>query len=827
MGARTSPSQTQTQTGGTQPLLLSDTFSVSRDSRTVFLLDTTSNDNGRLRVYTELDAGLNIGDTVYVIGGGLDRFHSFERASSLSALYSGNLWAGYKVHAFDRVINAVTLDVPYNAAVTIRVDGLTGNTGRAVLCKNAFLNGDFRKGTWKEGSFGQQNKPKGRATFGVSAGQQTAAVTLWANGIWQNGVMRSGYFYSRTDPFSRPTYKFELSGAVRVPVPVTANNGGLGYNVWMKGDWGTSALAAENATWNNGSFQGGNWYNGAFYKGEMASVVERAIWTDGTWSAGTAVNVVWRAGTWRAGTWDAAGLPIDSAAFEDGQLVVSLPQEVAATFFTEPNEWLYVNGLKDAAGRAVVSQALLRRTVPQSQSTGESVAYVSLYFDWPRAAGAPVEVLDTRDATVGFAPFSTGQWNGGTFKGGVFGNLYPDPLGKWNTGLYWQGGTMTGSTFNGGLWINGMLADSPARGKSRWADGMWLNGTMRSAAFEAGVWLSGSAIASSIAPNALWLGGRSNNVDASPGIDWKDVLVRRGLWTDHAAPPYTFDFPLANQNRQTTSLITTSYTGATLAIVLQTDGVLRLPLFRTPLPGGGFLRAEAGRVFEFRVEAQDLVRPNIWRPSYFYKRLTVADATKINNANDNLALSGTATIDIPFAFLPTRAPASPVRVIVSAYRPPAPPAGYVADYDLQLVLKRVTPAAFYAGTGQLVPGVTGVGASTYVLAVKADVRAGGLATEANALEVLLLEYGGNQESGAAFPNPAGTSPQALPSSSVYFDMRDGFDTAIHVNINNGASFTARLTLQVRPYPGYTYTKLLTGTWRTGLDEAQYSSGGAV
>jgi len=246
-------------------------------SRSLKLLNYSTEDNNFLKLYTELNHNFQIGDIVYINGGYYDisKFIQmiYQYGTSLN-IFTGYL-KGLKIIAVDLANNAFTVNVPADQNNIIYPFGTENNkfsdpTDLINLAYNTYLsddlykdvyvstavmtNGSISKGTINNGVFGtlstpvNLNKPSNipsNLTINHIASKNAIATSCVINDL-TSGEITQKLKVVEDLTSGIPTNPFNLTS-----VSVGLNNNGFGYNVFEKFIINSTS---QTSTINNGNF---------------------------------------------------------------------------------------------------------------------------------------------------------------------------------------------------------------------------------------------------------------------------------------------------------------------------------------------------------------------------------------------------------------------------------------------------------------------------------------------------------------------------------------------------------------------------------------------
>jgi hypothetical protein len=205
-------------------------------SLSVKLVNYAQNDNGKLKLFTELSHTFNVDDTIYIIGGHYDNTSELLNVTDFSVLtpYIHNPFlAGYKVISVDYANNSFTIDYDTTDLTLIYPYGEVNNrfgdsqdninlsynndiNRFSYASKNVFLSGDMRQGTISDGIFGNDNNTAELNSYNVN--NQTTITHI----ISKNVNLHKGTIASKVITTNSPSSSNKL--VVSEDLSVNVNN---------------------------------------------------------------------------------------------------------------------------------------------------------------------------------------------------------------------------------------------------------------------------------------------------------------------------------------------------------------------------------------------------------------------------------------------------------------------------------------------------------------------------------------------------------------------------------------------------------------------------
>lgn len=291
-------------------------------------------------------------------------------------------------------------------------------------------------------------------------------------------------------------------------------NGGIFYNTFLDSD-----CYWFNGIWSGGTFTQDIWYNGVWKSGSFIG----KEWRDGVFNNGIFSGSTWRTGLFQDGTM--SNSIWSGGTFSGGNIINTewIDGKFNGGNMTQCN---WYNGTCN--GGSLLNTNWINGTCYDGTLT--DINWVNGIFNGGR-------ILNS-------------YWNNGTFNGGVFnsGNnassISGETINYSNTSKGWNTGTFNGGVFSNSVWSGGTFNDGTFTDSSLWYDGIfrygtftnsnWLNGNFKNGTvnnsyfhnvdWETGIWNSGT------------LGVQINNVE--PTISWSGGTFNNGTFGHYAAFTY-------------------------------------------------------------------------------------------------------------------------------------------------------------------------------------------------------------------------------------------------------------------------------------------------
>jgi len=462
-------------------------YSISPNS--VKLLPTISNDGNYVKLYTETNMSINVGDFVYImydenqIADGihtgetiLDSYYEFSGCTDWIYLYQEQ---GYEVLSINETNNEITIkrlhDSTLNNAKLYNhylckiyvntmeffggwIDGVCFRTVDLNSVSDTYIDIDIKQCIVLSGG-----TVTGMTAFYIDMRDKYDSQYVSVNSQLTSLTQKST---SNINPYK---YKDFYDNTVKNPVTsfFTYNNKEYGYTYVNYTNFYNSKI--NNGYYKYCTFSGGTIYNGNFVECEFIDVSVQS---------GSFVNcTINDASTWYYGIWYGSGV----------------------TAFG-PNTWY--NGIWNEgifSGKTWVTGIF-------NGGIFEDSTWINGIFN-----GGSQSKFDD-----GYANFRRSYWSGGTFNSGGMGESY------WLNGKF-NGGLLENSTWETGIFNNGIFKNST-----------WVYGTFNNGGFEFSTWTDG-IFNNGYFSNSLWTTGTFNKGTFNTGVYTGSTFLTSGLtykWMD-------------------------------------------------------------------------------------------------------------------------------------------------------------------------------------------------------------------------------------------------------------------------------------------------------
>jgi len=531
----------------------------------VKLLPVITNNNGKIKLYTEINSNIKVGDKVFIMkniygstgntdGIILDNFLEFSGCTDY--IYLPQL-QGYKVLETNEKNNEITIDRYYDSRFVNKK--IYDHYISEIYIKNITISGGEIDGSEIEyANF--NNALDTQIDINLVQAVVFSGVSWYMRlkdkydneYITTNSSINTGttaavykpYIYKGADPLNQD------------PTPVSSyysnNNNNYGYNYIYNNHLYNCQLdngyydncILTDCTINGGLYTNCQIYsciiNGGIFKD--SPIDSNSYWFYGTWSGGTFTQDIWYNGIWNGGSF--IGKEWRNGIFNNGIFSGS-------TWRTG----IFQGGTMDNSiwsGGTFSGGEIKNSNWGDGKFNGGKMTQCN----WYGGSCNGGSLLNTiwSNGTFNDGSFSNGSWYNGTFNGGSIYNSYwaegTFNGGKFNSNnsivsisggtvsysngaKYWKSGTFNGGTFTNSLWSGGTFNDGNFTDNSLWSGGTfnygnftnsnWLGGTFangsvtnsyfHSVEWVKGIWNSGhiGLTLDTIGATVNWSGGTFNN----------------------------------------------------------------------------------------------------------------------------------------------------------------------------------------------------------------------------------------------------------------------------------------------------------------------------
>lgn len=563
-------------------------YSLSPNS--VKLLPFITNNNGKVRLYTEVNSNIKVGDRVFIMfdptGGTSGYTDSYimdnylEFLSCTDYIYLPQL-QGYKVIEIIDDNNEITIDRHYDSRFVDKK--LYNHYISEIYIRNIEVSG---------GEFDGVSILKGEFNTGQDLSidiNLVQAIILSGTSYYIRYKNKYDNKYISTNSSANTgitlfTYKPYIYAGVQTlnqdPTPVSSyfsyNNKNYGYNYVYYNKIRESEINIgyyNNCTIINCNIAGGYFTNciisgctikgGVFYNSPLD---QNCTWLYGIWSGGTFPLSVWYDGIWNGGVFG-SGKDWRNGIFNDGSFSGSTWRNgyfqggsmwgstwSGGTFngdyaYIEKTEWM--GGTFNAGSMTSCNW----KNGTCNGGNLQNVTWTTGTFN-----GGTMNSSTWINGTCNNGTIYDTRWDNGTFNGGTYktsfkipslsGGTYVDAIGPVTTdqqpnyinytsilltGKYWKNGTFNGGTFNNAIWSGGTFNDGSFI-NSLWMSGTWNYGTIKESSWIEGYFMNGIANRCYFHnvqwKNGIWNDGTLGVIlsGETPSIDWYNGIFNNGVF---------------------------------------------------------------------------------------------------------------------------------------------------------------------------------------------------------------------------------------------------------------------------------------------------------
>ena len=530
-----------------QALNLSNNTNYSISPNAVKLLPIVSNDRNYVKLYTETNASVEIGDMVYIMfdnnmsadpiqqnSTGMTILDSYYEFSGCTDWIYLNQIQGYEVFDIDETNNTITIKRFYDSSLNgvqlynhyigkIYVNKINfyGGWIDGVMFRNVNLNSITD--TYIDVDIKQCIILSGGTTTGVTAyyidmrdKYDSQYVSVNSNLTFQTQSKMSPYKYNSTN-IIQPNQNLTSSY-------FTYNNNSFGYSYLYFSKLFNSRI--DNGYYNNciisgGTITNGNFTNCTIYDTEIQSgsfinctINSNCNWYYGIWSGSGITSFgpsVWYNGVWNEGIF--SGKTWVSGIFNSG-------------VFTDS---LWVSGIFNGGGSIFN---------PNNQEN-----FKNSYWSGGTFNNGYMKDCIWIKGTFNAGIMEENDWFNGTFNGGTFLNSYWTK-GIFNNGLfttsYWFDGNFNNGTFSNSIWYDGYFNNGLFKTgyggdvfQVSATTNKWYNGTFNFGEFNSSIWLGGT-FNNGFIENSLWSGGTFNYGEFNDSLwidgNWNNGIVNNSIF---------------------------------------------------------------------------------------------------------------------------------------------------------------------------------------------------------------------------------------------------------------------------------------------------------
>lgn len=552
----------------------------SKSPNAVKLLPVLSNNNGKIKLYTEINSNLKVGDVVYIMYDEYnDETHDdiiiidsyLEFTGCTNNIYLKQM-QGYKIIEIGGNNNEITIDRYFDS----RFDGkkiYNHYISRIYVRNIIFSGGEIDGASILKGIFNDESE----SLIDINLVQ---SVILSGNSYYMkykdkydklymttNSELNTGYTETEYKPYIYKGVESTMDQSPSVSF-YTNNNNYFGYNYIYNNDLNNCRIENgyyNNCTINNCIINGGVFINcqisstiindGSFYDSPLSN---DCYWFYGTWSGGTFNLDTWYNGVWNNGNF--IGKDWRNGVFNDGYFSGSTWRNglFQGGVFTNST---WVNGV--FSGGDIINSnwndgIFNGGNMYQCEwDTGSCNGGLLFNVNWVDGIfnNGTFENGVWDNGTFNDGNFLTSRWNNGIFNNGKFKSQNNVPLissyvfdedAVSNKDKYWYNGVFNGGVFTNSIWVNGIFKNGDFIERSLWSGGTFLSGNFKESSWINGIFENGVATESYF-HNVEWIYGIWNGgtlgvplKDITPTVIWRDGIFNRGTfgYKGSISPPY-------------------------------------------------------------------------------------------------------------------------------------------------------------------------------------------------------------------------------------------------------------------------------------------------
>lgn len=525
-------------------LNLNNNVNYSISPNAVKLLPIISNEQNYVKLYTETNASVEIGNTVYIMYDEnmtydpiensvystgrtcLDSFYEFSGCTNW--IYLKQI-QGYKVINVNETNNEITINRFYDSTL----DNI--KLYNHYLCK-IYVNDINFYGGWIDGASFRNIELNNTTDTYIDVDIKQCIVLSGINSYYthfkdkydsqyvsvNSNLISNNNITTSINPYKYKAFNASVQNSTTSFFTYNNNSFGYSYINYMK----LYNSKIENGYFTNcvisgSTILGGNFTNCKIYNSSIQSglftncdIDSNSIWYYGTWVGSGATSfgpVIWYNGIWNDGVF--SGKTWMSGIFNAGVFVDSL----------------WVNGIFNGGGS-------IYNTTNQENFKNSYWSGGTFNFGYMK---------DSIWATGKFngGTFLESQWFTGVFNSGLFQNSFWSG-GTFNNGTidksYWFNGIFNNGIFNNSIWFDGIFNNGVFKtGYSSISQlsgitNRWYNGTFNNGVFNNSVWINGIFNNGTIASNSLWSGGTFNYGKFNDSVwlngNWNNGIVNNSIF---------------------------------------------------------------------------------------------------------------------------------------------------------------------------------------------------------------------------------------------------------------------------------------------------------
>lgn len=527
----------------------------------VKLLNPITNNNGKIKVYTEINSNLRVGDRVFFIydsndfslpvdGYILDNYLEFSGCSNFQYLEQ---MQGYDVIEINEDNNEITIDRFFD--LRLQNKKLYNHYLSKIYISNITINGGEIDGACiKKASFNTEsdslldiNLVQAIVFSGVSyyIRYKDKYDNLY---ISTNSVVNTENTASTYKPYLYKGVESQNQDPTPASSYFTNNNENYGYTYVFRNSFANCRIDngyyincnLTNCLINGGSFVNcnltGATINGGYFSNSFIDTT--SYWFGGIWSGGTFNMNVWYDGIWNGG--DFCGKQWRNGIFNGGYFSGSTWKDgIFQDGIIENSTWsggTFTYGLMnntDWFGGIFNGGQISNGNWFNGICNGGTITNVQ----WSDGVfnGGTFNNGYWTNGTVNNGNILNSTWVTGTFNGGTFnsGNNVPliqnNDLYKLNNPIYNSGRSWLDGDFNGGIFSNSIWIQGTFRGGLFQNGSLWSGGTFKDGEFDNSTWINGyfgnGKVTRSNFHNVQWYNGIWNSGNLGIGINFDGITL--------------------------------------------------------------------------------------------------------------------------------------------------------------------------------------------------------------------------------------------------------------------------------------------------------------
>jgi hypothetical protein len=519
--------------------------SYTKSSNAVKLLPAISNNNNKIKLYTEINANFVVGDRIFIMFDEnipntqsdaiiLDNYLEFSGCTDYIYLKQ---MQGYKVIEINDSNNEITIDRYFDSRIVNK--RIYNHYISKIYARNLIITGGELDGIAIKNSILNNTGDTSidiKLTQSIILSGNSYYVNLKnkydKNYITTNSMLNTGVTTSTFQPYSYKSTDISNQDPTPVSSHYTNNNKGYGYN-YNKNMFLQQCQIDngyyENCTIVDGTINGGYFLNCQINNVEINSgdfsgstINANCLWLNGNWNGDSSnfLPTIWYNGVWNSG--DFIGKEWRNGVFNNGN--ISYSNWITGIFQgtnSKMDNCVWYDGT--FSNGEIKYSTWFKGTLNSGNMTnctwidGTVNGGLLTNINWTGGTfnNGTITKSTWLDGVFNGGTFSNSIWTKGTFNGGSFNTSnnvvftlagsatisYSNQNNGWITGTFnggdfinsvWSGGTFNGGNFsNGSLWFNGTYVYGYFN-DSYWINGYFENGNVNNSYFHNVDWRSGT-----------------------------------------------------------------------------------------------------------------------------------------------------------------------------------------------------------------------------------------------------------------------------------------------------------------------------------------------